>query len=57
MNDPTEKPKQIWITQDCATPGCYSIIRYRLGTLPDPPLCKWCQAGTSHARNTSSLSE
>jgi hypothetical protein len=42
-------PAPSWLTQDCATPGCFTIIRFRLGTAATPPICRWCQAGTSHA--------
>jgi len=41
--------KQLWILQDCATPGCFTQIRTRVEEPPDPPICKWCQAGVSHA--------
>lgn len=40
-----------WLVVDCATPGCHTAIRMKLGQQEPHPVCKWCQAGTSHALN------
>src|SRR5215472_1245167 len=38
-------------TQTCSTQGCTSVVRYRLGTVTYPIICKWCREGrTSHLR-------
>lgn len=38
-----------WVIRDCATPGCFTVIRERIGTQAVAPVCKWCDMGISHA--------
>ena len=35
-------------TQECSTPGCSAMVRYRLGTVKLPIICKWCQEGKAY---------
>lgn len=52
--DELDEPRQLanpndWINQECSTPGCYVVIRSRIGhQAPGLPTCKWCEAGVSH---------
>ena len=34
--------------KECATPQCCGIVGARIGQPIDPPICKWCQAGTAY---------
>lgn len=40
-----------WLIRDCATPGCFTVVREPIGTQSPAPVCKWCQRGESHAKN------
>jgi len=31
-----------WIHQTCTTPGCSTVIRSRVGSQPDTPVCRRC---------------
>lgn len=42
----TKKPD--FYAKECATEGCYVLIGTRIGQPIDPPICKWCQAGTAY---------
>lgn len=44
-----EKAKRPYYYHQCTTPGCTVMIGARIGTPIDPAICKWCQAGVSHA--------
>lgn len=59
-SEPDDEPRELvvatdWIIQTCSTVGCTVVIRSRAGRqAPGAPICKWCQAGTAHYRNTES---
>jgi len=41
--------KPHWLVTHCATPGCFTAIRMKLGHVEAAPICTWCLAGESHA--------
>jgi hypothetical protein len=43
------QPADYWLIVTCATQGCDTAIRRRVGEHDAVPVCKWCKAGTSHA--------
>ena len=46
----SDGPRRPYYVKQCTTPRCTTMIGARIGTPIDPPICKWCQAGTSHAQ-------
>jgi hypothetical protein len=37
-----------WIVMHCATQGCFTAIRMKLGAHEAHSICRWCVAGESH---------
>lgn len=46
-----QEKKPLWLVQYCSVNGCESRIRVPADAPLVTPICKWCDAGTSHAMN------